>query len=88
MMKTLMSGDLNVMSCRSGWTNVHLMNSRDATQFLNFAGRSVEEQYIAVNFNPMSHPFVEVISFCDGGAGGVAVTIKSVIANFYYSPGT
>lgn len=87
-MKTLMSGDLNVMSCRSRWINVHLMKIRDATQFWNFAGRIVEEEYIAVNFNPLSHPFVEVISSCDGGAGGVAVTIKSVIGNFYYSPGT
>lgn len=86
MMKTLMSGDLNVMSCRSGWINVHLIKSRHATQLLNFAGRSVEEEYIAVNLNPLSHPFVEVISLRDKDARPVIAMIEFVTGKLSSKP--
>lgn len=58
--------------------NVHLMKSRDAAQFLNFAGRSVGEECIAVNLNPLSHPSIEDISLRDKDARPVIAMIEFV----------
>lgn len=62
------------------------MKIRDATQFWNFAGRSVEEEHIAVNFNPLSHPFVELISLRDKDTRTVISVIEFVTEDLSSKP--